>query len=722
NAYGYYSMSLPPGKYSVEYSYLGYQKEIKIMKLEQNKKVTIELSSKTKQLEAVEVYSERKDDNIKKAEMSVEKIEMKQIKQIPALMGEVDVVKAIQLLPGVSFVSEGSSNFSVRGGTPDQNLILLDEAPVYNASHLMGFFSVFNNDAVKNAKLYKGDIPPRYGGRLSSLLDIRMKEGNSKEFSGSGGIGLISSRLTLEAPLFKDKSSFIVAGRRTYADIFLPLANEERVQNSKLYFYDLNAKYNHEINDNNRFFVSGYFGRDVFKNEMGDFQFGNQTMTTRWNHLFNQKLFSNFTAIYSKYDYFTGTSSEGRANSFTWDSYLEDFGIKEDMTWFVNEKNKVRFGLSSKYHIMNQGVIEGNGEESLINTFKLPIRKTLEHGIYISNEQKLFEPLTFKYGARYSLFQNLGPDDVFLYNDQYQQVDSLSYGKNEVHHHDGAFEPRLGMNFVINDFNSVKASYSRTTQYIQLASNSTAGMPLDIWFPASPNTRPQHADQYAIGYFRNFREHTIETSMEVFYKDYKNVIDFKDFAELLLNEKLEGELRYGKGRAYGLELMVRKNGGRFNGWVGYTLSRSERKVDLINDGKYYLSPYDKPHNLSVVLNYQISPQVVVSANWVYASGLPATFPVGRTEMFNKIVPVYSDRNAYRFPDYHRMDLSVTIKPKPDPDRFWEGEWNFSVYNVYDRHNAWTINFVQDQQQQAITYAEKTYLFPILPTVTYNFKF
>ena len=721
NVYGFYSVSLNPGKYSITYTYIGYAAVERYIELKENLVLDIELQTREQQLKEVIITGERPDENIRKSEMSVVRMDIKTINRIPALMGEVDIIKAIQMLPGVQSTAEGSSGFSVRGGGPDQNLILLDEAIVYNASHLLGFFSVFNNDAIKDVILYKGDIPASSGGRLSSLLDIRMKDGNQKTMSGAGGIGTISSRLTLEGPIKNDHTSFLVAGRRTYVDVFLPLAKNKEIRDNILYFYDFNAKINHRIDDRNRIFLSGYFGRDVFSNDFARMSLGNQTGTLRWNHLFSQKLFSNFTLIHSMYDYRLGTP-EGNANSFTWTSKMQNQSGKADFTWYADPNNTIRFGAAMIVHTFDPGHAKGTGSESLFTEFSLPENYALEYGVYLSNEQRISEKLLVKYGVRFSAFQNIGPGTVYNYDEGYNVLDSVVYGKRKIFKTFNALEPRLGLNYILSNKTSVKASYSRTVQYIHLAQNSTAGTPLDLWFPSSPNVKPQKADQFAIGYFRNLNDNALETSAEVYYKSMHDVIDFKDNAELLLNPQLEGELRTGKGWSYGLELMVRKNTGKLNGWVSYTLSATRRKIAGINDGRSYRAPYEKPHNISIVLNYEFSERSILSANWVYATGAPVTFPTGRAVIGNVIVPIYSDRNAYRLPDYHRLDLSYTLKGKNKKNRKWQGEWNFSVYNAYGRKNAWAINFVEDQDNPNQTYAEKTYLFSIIPAITYNFKF
>jgi CarboxypepD_reg-like domain/TonB dependent receptor-like, beta-barrel/TonB-dependent Receptor Plug Domain len=721
NLYGFYSISLKPGIYNISYSYLGYKTQDKKIQLGNNITLNVELETHQQTLEEVEIRGEALNANITKAEMSVTKIDMKTIKQIPAFMGEVDVIKAIQLLPGVQTAAEGSSGFSVRGGSIDQNLILLDEAVVYNAGHLMGFFSVFNNDAIKDVKLYKGDIPAAYGGRLSSLLDVRMKDGNMKKFTGNGGIGTISSRLTLEGPIVKDKGSFVLSARRTYADIFLAFSSDENLRDNKVYFYDLNAKGNYKIDDNNRIFVSFYYGKDVFKGNDFEMGWGNETETIRWNHLFSKKLFSNFTLIRSKFDYYLGVP-EGEASSFRWEATLRDLSTRADFSYFPNSKNTIKFGAISTFHNFQPGSAHGLGEDAFFNEITVPKNYALESGIYLSNEQKIGSKWIVKYGLRYSLFNNVGKGTMYNFDENFEKIDSTVYASGDFYNTYSGLEPRLGVNYMINERSSVKASYTRSYQYIHLATNSTAGTPLDVWFPSSPIVKPQIGDQFAVGYFRNFRENTIEASVETYYKTNQNAIDFKDHAELLLNKEVEGELRFGKAWSYGVEFLIKMEYEKLSGWLSYTLSKSQRKIPEINNGNAYLSPYDRPHDISLVLNYQLNKRMAFGLNWVYMTGSPVTFPTGRFEYGNVIAPVYSDRNSFRLEDYHRLDVSLTIKGKEKPNRKWVGEWNFSVYNAYARHNPWVINFQQDADMPSETYAEKTYLFGIVPSITYNFKF
>ena len=721
NAYGFYSLTIPENDYQIIYSYVGYEAQVKNVNLNQNLKINVILEEKSKTLDEVVIKANRKDANVAKAEMSTMKIQAKEIKKIPAFMGEVDVLKAIQLMPGVQSASEGSSGFNVRGGSADQNLILLDEATVYNASHLMGFFSVFNNDAIKDVKLYKGDIPAAYGGRLSSLLDIRMKDGNNKKFKANGGIGTVSSRLTIESPIVKEKGSFIISGRRSYADLMLMFSADKEVRKNQLYFYDLNLKGNYKINEKDRIYLSWYMGRDVFDyDDLFGFSWGNKTFTLRWNHLFSDKLFSNFSVIISDYDYELGQSSAEQG--FKWTSNLNDIKFKADYTYYPNTRNTIRFGVSGTMHHFNPGLAKGVGSETIYNELKMPESNALEWAGYLSDQWKPNEKIIVNIGLRGTIFQNMGESTVYNFDDNYQKTDSTVYNSGEIYNTFWGLEPRVNFRYSLNNFSSIKGSYARTKQFIQLASNSTAGSPLDIWVPSSPNINPQKADQYALGYFRNFFEDALETSVEAYYKDMDNQIDFRDHAQLLLNPEIEGEFRTGYAWSYGLEFLIRKQTGKFTGWVSYTLSKAERKIPEINQGKVYPASYDKPHSIAIVASYEFSKKLNAAVNWVYSSGNPVTFPVGRYEYGNMIVPIYSNRNEYRLPDYHRMDVSVTYKFGVDKTRGLRSELNLSVYNIYNRKNTWMLLFSQDEENPNVTIAEKVYLFPILPSITYNFYF
>ncbi len=718
NVYGFYSITLPQGEYHLVYSFVGFALREATVTLDKDTKLDMQLEGDSKELGEVVVTAERKDMNVSKAEMSTTRLSMLAIQRIPVLMGETDIIKAIQLLPGVQSTSEGSSGFSVRGGSYDQNLILLDEATVYNASHLMGFFSVFNNDAIKDVKLYKGDIPANYGGRLSSLLDIRSKDGNNQRFAATGGIGTIASRLTLEGPVFSDKATFIVSGRRTYADMFLKLSNDEDMRNSTLYFYDMNAKLNYRINANNRVFVAGYFGRDKFGGKTMGMGYGNQTFTARWNHTFTPRLFSNFTVVGGFYDY-QMKSTEGQTG-FTWTSKMQNYGLKSDFSWFPSPSNSAKFGYHVTYHRFVPQDISG-AENSIIKPSVNPREYALEHALYVSNETTIGEQLTVKYGLRYVLFQNIGNGEALNYLSDYSVAESKIYRKGEFYYNQQRLEPRLGAVYRLNSLHSVKGSYSRTSQFIQLASNSAAGTPLDVWFQASQNVRPQICDQFVLGYFRNFANDMYEASVEVYYKNMQDVVDFKDHADLLLSDDLEQEIRFGKGESYGAEFMLRKNSGRLTGWVSYTYSASRRLVDDVNNGGWYRSPFDKPNNISVVANYELSRKWMVSANWIYASGTPITYPTGRFLIENNYVPIYSGRNEYRYPAYHRLDLSATWNLSKPGKRF-QNELNFSIYNAYGQKNPWMIQFQQESDNPDVSYAEKIYLFTFVPSITWNFKF
>ncbi len=748
NTYGYYSLTLSAGNYELNISYVGYKVKTLPIELKSNIRLDIELKEEATKLQEVVISTDKPQDKVKRAEMSVEHLEMKTIKKIPALLGEVDVIKAIQLLPGVIPASEGSSNFSVRGGNADQNLIQLDEATVYNPSHLLGFFSVFNNDAVKDVKLYKGDIPASSGGRLSSLVDVRMRDGDSKNFDATGGIGLISSRLTLEGPIRykvkkdtmingelrkdtvrKTKGSFLLAGRRTYVDLFFPLLSHftsQSIKSAKLYFYDLNGKLNYAFGENDKVYISVYTGKDMYGNSNMSFGYGNTTFTLRWNHIYTPKLFSNLSLITSRYNYQTGNGS-GNINSFLWTSAMNDYSLKLDYIYYLNTNNTIRFGYVATLHQLQPGDVSNTSSDTVSRSFHLDQHKALEHGLYLSNEQNLTSKLTVKYGIRLSAFQNIGRDYIYNYDSLYNAIDSTVYGKNKIFKTYVRLEPRLGINYQLNEVSSLKASYSRTAQYMQLASSSTSGTPLDIWFTASPNVKPQLADQFAVGYVRNLYHNALEASGELYYKKIHDLIDFKDNAQLLFNNKLDGELRYGTGYAYGAELMLSLYMDKTNGWISYTYSKSMRHVKGLSDldptaYSTYVSPFDKPNDVNIVLNQTLARRLSVSATWVYSTGAPITLPAGRWVYQGVIMPLYTSRNTYRMPDYNRLDLSITLKQKKRPFNLWDGEWVFSVYNVYDRHNTWAIIFQPDTNNPNVMQAKNIYLFGVIPAITYNFKF
>ncbi len=726
NVYGFYSITLPRGNYSVRLSFIGYQTKTIEIDLRSPQKMNVSLQTSARAIDAVTITAERKDENITETTMSNVQIPARIMRKIPNLLGEVDIIKSIQLLPGVQSSVEGSSGFYVRGGNADQNLILLDGATVYNPSHLFGFFSVFNGDAVKNIELFKGGMPAEYGGRLSSVLDVRMNEGNTQKIRGSAGIGLISSRMTIEGPIIKDKMSFILTGRRTYADLMLPFAKDTVAQNSKLYFYDLNAKVNYQINQNNRIFLSAYFGRDV--NVFGDmFQmnYGNATASLRWNHVFKDKLFSNLTLIFSDFNYDLGIPNGLMA--FKWLSHIVDYSLRNDYTYYLNPSNTLKFGLQTTYHTIKPGSIRSLDSTSYMTPLKYPDNHGIESSVFISNEQKAGSRLTLIYGLRLSVFQNIGKGTLYHYDTEYEVTDSTVYKSGDIFNTFSSLEPRLNIRYTINEKSSVKASYSRTAQYLQLASNSTATFPLDMWFMSTPNVKPQRADQVAFGYFRNFRDNSIEVSGEIFYKKVYNAIDFKDHAVLAPQQYLEGELRIGNARSYGAEFLARKQTGKLTGWISYAYIRTFRKISAINQGREFSPTYDKPHNISIVVNYEINKRFDTGLNWVYSTAIPVTVPTAGYYYNNIWVPQYSERGGTRIPGtaYHRLDFSLNYYFRTFK---LESNLNLSIYNVYSRHNAFAIYFrdknlgMDSKGGETGVEVIKLYLFPIVPSITYNIKF
>lgn len=732
NDYGFYSLTLPKGTYSITFKSLSFEVKTVTLVLNDNLVYDLEMVPEGRVFGVIEVTGEKLDGNVTSAEMGVDKINVKDIENIPVLFGEKDIMKTMQLLPGVKSAGEGNSGFYVRGGSADQNLILLDEAPVYNASHLLGFFSVFNSDALKDVKLYKGGAPAQYGGRLSSVMDIKMKDGNSKQLSVSGGLGLISSKLTIEAPLVKDKGSFIVSGRRTYADLFLGFSNNPQAENSILYFYDLNAKANYRVGKRDRVFVSAYFGRDKFgfADQFG-FDWGNATGTVRWNHLYSDRLFGNTSIIFSNYNYKIkfGVGDD----AFQIGSEIQDINIKEDFNFFLNSNNTLSFGGNFIHHTFRPGEIETGSDIGFVLN-DIDERYSLESAAYLSNEQSIKKRWKLVYGLRYSNFTQVGPGNIYSFDDKGNITGSTAYDKWEKVSSYNGLEPRLSMSYIVNEKSSIKASYARTYQYIHLVSNSTSSLPTDVWMPSSNNIKPQIADQIAVGYFRNFLNNMLEFSAEAYYKDMQNVIDYRDGAEVTLNPAVEGELLYGIGRAYGLEVLLKKRRGKFTGWVSYTLSRTERQFKEINNGAWYAARQDRTHDFSIVAMYNFTDRLSVSGTWVFYTGNAVTFPSGKYEIFGQTVDLYSERNGYRMPDYHRLDLGLTLLNKKfkmvaDPvtgeevkvAKRFESSWNFSVYNAYGRENAFSIDF-RENATTGVTEAVQLSLFKIVPSISYNFKF
>ncbi len=733
NEYGYYSITLPAGTHEVYYSSIGFATQRKSIALSSDTSLDVALQPSTEDLDEIIVKADVEKLNIRKPEMSVNRLSANTIKKIPVVLGEKDVVRSIQLLPGVTGAGEGSSGFNVRGGAADQNLILLDEATLFSSDHLFGFFSVFNPDAIKDLTLYKGGIPARFGGRVSSVLDIYQKDGNKKRFEANGGIGVVAGRLLLEGPIKKDTASFLVAGRSSYAHLFLPLFDNDNVA----YFYDVNTKISYAVNAKNKLFLSGYFGRDVF--DIADSfsnVFGNTTLNLRWNHLFSDKLFSNLTAIYSNYDY----GLELSFVEFDFDSGIKNLNLKYDLTHFISNKLELRYGLNSIYYRFNPGEINPTTPTSGINPFKLTQKYAFENAIYFEAEKELTDRLAVQAGLRFSTFNRLGQDTLNLYEndnpitynedlDIYQKatpIDTVSFSRGETIKAFANLEPRLAISYQLNETSSVKASYNRMAQYIHLISNTTSPTPFDIYAPSGKYIEPQLADQVAVGYFKTFNNYSLE--VESFYKTVENRLDYVDDADLIANDAVEQIVLNGEARAYGLEILFRKNEGKLTGWIAYTLSRSEQRTPGrtegeigINNGEWYNSPWDKTHDISITGQYELNDHWSFGANLIYQTGQPTTFPNGQYVYNDIVVPVYEARNSSRLPDFHHVDLSATWVPKPDSGRRWKGEWVFSIYNVYNRMNAASITF-RENTDIGRNEAVKLSIFGIIPAVTYNFKF
>jgi hypothetical protein len=716
NEYGFYSISIPDGQYSIICSYIGFEQQKQNISLDKNIRIDWLLNTaQANTLSEVVVSRTKKDKNLNEAQMGIETLNMKKIEKLPVLFGEKDVMKTIQLLPGVKSTGDGSAGFSVRGGAADQNLILLDEAPVYNASHLLGFFSTFNSDALKDASIIKGNSPSQYGGRLSSVMDVKMKDGNNQDYNAAGGIGLISSRLSVEGPIQKDKSSFIISGRRTYVDMFLKASND--FKDTKLYFYDVNMKANYQINDNNRIYLSGYFGRDVLGlGSSFSTDWGNTTGTLRWNSIINSRLFSNTSLIYSTYDYKVSLESASDQTT-TLSSKIKDWNLKQDFSWFASSQHSVRFGVQSIYHAITPNSASG----SSVSSYPKSTRYSWENALYANDDFKISEPLTLNYGFRLSAFSVMGGDTYNIYENGIL-TDSKDITKGSIGKTYFNIEPRLTANYRINEVSSIKAGYSRNTQNLHLLSNSSSGNSSDQWIGSSYTVKPEIADQISAGYSRNFSDNKYEINTEVYYKDMKNQIDYKNGAEISFDsgKDVESELLFGKGRAYGIELIAKKKEGTLTGWVSYTLSKTERKINGINDNAWYNARLDKTHDLSVVAIYTLNPIWSISGIFLYSTGNAVTFPTGKYELNGQTVFQYSSRNADRMPDYQRLDLSVTYEP--NKKKKFHGSWNFGFYNLFGYENAYSITFEDDPDKPGTTRVVQTSLFKMIPNVTYNFKF
>ncbi|WP_339723935.1 TonB-dependent receptor [Maribacter stanieri] len=742
NEYGFYSITLPEGTYTVLISYLGFEDIIQEITLTENRRIDFLLEEEAEQLDEVVVTENVEKMDIRKPQMSVNTLSIGTIKKIPVILGEADVIKSILLLPGVTNAGEGASGFNVRGGAADQNLILLDEAIIFNSSHLFGFFSVFNPDAIKDVKLYKGGIPARYGGRVSSVLDIFQKEGNSKEFKMNGGIGAVASRLLVEGPIKKDKAAFLIGGRASYAHLFLPLFDIDNTA----YFYDLNTKLNYRLNDKNNIFLSGYFGRDVFGiNDSFVNTYGNTVGNFRWNHLFSDKLFSNLSLIYSDYYYGLKLDFVG----FNWNSGIRNFNVKYDLKHYATDKLQVNYGVNNVYYQFNPGKIEPSNAESGIVEEQLIQKYANEFAAYIDFEHRVTDNLSLGYGLRFSHFMRLGQDELNVYSNnnpvefdpflliykEAEPIDVINPSRSKSISNFSNFEPRASLSYTLNETSSIKASYTRLAQYLHLLSNTSSPTPLDVWTPSGPFTKPQLLDQYALGYFKNIKDGDYSVETEVFYKDVQNRIDYIDGANLIANNAIEQVILNGEARAYGLEFLLRKNEGKLQGWLAYTLSKSEQRTPGresttdngrsnietgINFGNWYNTPYDKTHDVSMFLSYDVNDKWSFSGNFTYQTGQPTNYPIGQFEFQDLTVPYYGLRNTQRLPAYNRLDLSATLTPKKNATKKIKGEWIFSLYNVYNRRNAASISFRQNDDT-GTNEAVRTAIFGIVPAVTYNFK-
>jgi hypothetical protein len=734
NEYGFYSLTLPAGDHEIQFSYIGYAPIKMSVSLKSNKNLDIKLEKSSSQLSTVTVTGNKQEKAVNTLTTSLNRLDIAQMKKMPTFMGEVDVLRSIQTLPGVNTVGEGANGFNVRGGAADENLILLDEAPVYNSTHMMGFFSVFNPDAVKSINLLKGGFPAEYGGRTSSVLDIRMKDGNNQNFNVNGGISNVFSRLSLEGPIKKDESSFILAARRSYIDILMKPFLKGDMKDTKLNFYDLTGKVNFKLNKNNTLFASGYLGRDVFGfGTQINMNWGNKTATVRWNHVFTNRTFMNLTTFYSNYDYslkFNNESEKGageETQAYRWTSNIINYGVKPSFTFYVNAHNSVHFGLQGIYYTFKPGTGTGTeGDESSVK--ELTQQHGLEAAAYLDHEWKPSSKFGVQYGVRFSAYQYLGKGTAYYYNDTTPGIrrtltGTKQYGANELIKAYNYLEPRITARYAVTSDHVLKASYARTTQYMHQLSNTASPTPLDIWTPSTNNIQPQVADQYTIGYVYDAPSSVFEISAEAFYKNMEHQLDYIDNANLELNQQIEADLLQSHSRSYGLELMARKDIGTTTGWVSYTLSRSERQTVGISKDEWFLNRYDRTHNLNLVITHELSKRTSLSANWVYASGTPATFADSRLEFQDWDIPYNSTdkRNNYRLPSFHRLDMSLTLKGKQL--RRWKGEWVFSLYNVYGRRNAYTVYFRQNEDDPSKKEAVRLSIIgSIIPGITYNFKF
>jgi hypothetical protein len=718
NAYGFFSLTAAEGDFNLVVSYIGYQTVTQPIKLNKNSQTNVLLTSGNALTEVTINGNARKNENVESAQMGLTRLDLSQVNNVPVIFGEKDVLKTIQLLPGVKTTGDGNTGFYVRGGNSDQNLILLDEAVVYNASHLFGFFSTFNSDAIKDVNLYKGGMPAQYGGRLSSVLDIKMLDGNDKKYTVQGGIGLIASRIKVEGPIVKDRGSFMISARRTYADLFLKLSPDSTTRGTSLYFYDLNAKVHYRLDDRNTIYLSGYFGKDVLGlKDNFETNWGNQTATLRLNHIFNSKLFLNTSAIYSNYNFTVQSFSTN--NDFRVHSKIRDFNLKEDFEYFITSQNTLHFGINGTHHNIQPGDINSS-DNSAVNPQTIQSRNGVESSAYVSDDWHVTNKLNLLFGVRLATFSLFGPGTFTTYNANDVATGSQTYNSGQVVKSYINLEPRFSASFKFDDQNSVKASYNRNTQNINLISNSTASSPTDLYVMSSNNIKPGISDQVAIGFFKNSVNNQYEFSTEIYYKKLQNQIDYKNGAQLRANQDVESQLVYGQGRAYGWEVFFKKRYGRLNGWIGYTLSKTENKFDAINNGNYFAARQDRTHDMSIVGIYKLSTRWTLSGTFVYGTGNAVTYPHGKYLVGGLTTLYYSERNGDRLPAYSRLDLGATFEGKQH--KRFHSSWTFGLYNAYNRENPYTITFQDDPNDKTRTQAVKTSLFGRIPSVTYNFTY
>lgn len=730
NQYGFYSITLLSGEYTLICTYAGYQPKVIVIKLDADKQQNFELLTKEALAEVI-VSTKKRDANVKNAQMGKFNLPIEQIKAVPAFMGEVDLLKTIQLLPGVRNAGEGSAGIYVRGGRPDQNLILLDDAPVYNTGHLFGFFSIFNSDAIKNVSLIKGGMPAQYGGRLSSVLDISMKEGNDKKFQVDGGLGLIASRISIQGPIKKNKASFIVSARRTYIDALVKpaISKTSAFYGSGYYFYDLNAKINYRFSEKDRLYLSGYFGRDVFDFVNGkqslnvNIPWGNGTGTMRWNHVFNKRLFGNTTAVYNSYNF----AFKASQNSFDIKlaSGIRDLSLKQDFDLYPFTGHKVKFGGIYTYHRFTPSVISGKQDSVVFNPQNAQTKFAHEAAVYLQDDWEISDKVNIHAGLRYSWFQQIGQHKIYTTDDNGNRVDSIVYKAGQPIRTYGGLEPRLTLRYAINDETSVKGSVTRNLQYIHLVSNSGTTLPTDLWVPSTYIVKPQISWLYAAGLFKNFKDNTYETSLEVYYKSMQNQIEYEEGYTPNTLEDTEQSFTFGNGWSYGAELFVNKTKGRFTGWIGYSLSWTWRKFPALNFGEKYPAKYDRRNDLSVVALFELNKRWKFSGTFVYGTGNATTLPQRFYVVNGVLTQEYSRINEYRLPSYHRLDFAAINSPKKNEKRKFKTEWVFSIYNVYSRQNPYFIYFDQTGSPYDGTLkvqGKQVSLFPIIPAVTWNFKF